>query len=112
MVEPPEDYRTLISLKPAWLNLSFALLTAWYGVGEAFTKDRKSIAAACVLTGAMVEYLLRVGKEWKNVMKARLDCMCWYPRKRVSTLLCCYVKNERISWSKIRDLGPRPDFYE
>jgi hypothetical protein len=33
-------------------------LTAWNGVGEAFTKLRKSFAAAFVDTGGMVEYAL------------------------------------------------------
>lgn len=46
---------TLISLNPALVSFSFTDLTAWNGVGDALTNDRKSLAAVLMLTGAIVD---------------------------------------------------------
>jgi hypothetical protein len=48
----------LICLKPTELRRSLMDLTAWNGVGEALTKSRKSLAAALMFTGAIVESFL------------------------------------------------------
>lgn len=48
---------TLISLKPAEVSLSLTDFTAWNGVGEALTNDKKSFAAVLILTELMVAVL-------------------------------------------------------
>lgn len=54
------ELHTLISLNPALVSRSFTQFTAWNGVGEALTKERKSFAAVAIL-GDMVEYSLTTG---------------------------------------------------
>lgn len=48
---------TLISLKPAEVSLSLTDFTAWNGVGEALTNDKKSFAAVLILAELMVAVL-------------------------------------------------------
>lgn len=47
----------MISLKPAEVSFSLTDFTAWKGVGEAFTNDKKSLAAVLILMEAIVEAL-------------------------------------------------------
>jgi len=62
---------TLISLKPALTRRSFADWTAWKGVGEASTKEMKSLAAASIPDVAMVECGLLCA-----CAKAKRESMC------------------------------------
>jgi hypothetical protein len=47
---------TWILRKPALASLSFTHFTAWKGVGDALTNERKSFAAAAVLAGIIVAF--------------------------------------------------------
>jgi hypothetical protein len=72
------DCFSLISLNPAAANLSLTDLTAWKGVGELWTKVRKSFAAVLVVIGPIVEYDRRVAVAANNRMsmkelKRRMD---------------------------------------